>query len=37
MGSDTLGTLGLFRDDDAVCVAPFEAVTVCLADLWTPA
>jgi Uma2 family endonuclease len=26
--------LGLFRDDDPVSVAPFEAVTVRLADLW---
>jgi hypothetical protein len=29
--------LGLFRDDDAVSVAPFEAVTVPLVDLWMPA
>lgn len=27
--------LGTFRDDDAVSVAPFDAITIHLADLWT--
>lgn len=26
--------LGLFRDDDRVCVAPFDAIEIRLADLW---
>lgn len=26
--------LGLYRDDDAVCAAPFGAITLRLADLW---
>jgi len=26
--------LGLYRDDDTVCAAPFEAITLRLADLW---
>ena len=27
-------SLGLFRDDDLVSVAPFAAITLCLVDLW---
>ena len=27
--------LGMFRDDDRVCVAPFDAVSIHLAELWT--
>ena len=26
--------LGLFRDDDEVCVMPFDAITIHLVDLW---
>jgi Uma2 family endonuclease len=26
--------LGIFRDDDSVSVAPFDAITIRLADLW---
>lgn len=26
--------LGLYRDDDAVCVAPFDAIIIRLSDLW---
>jgi hypothetical protein len=26
--------LGVFRDDDAVSVAPFDAIVIRLADLW---
>jgi Uma2 family endonuclease len=31
---DRWGPLGLYRDDDRVAVAPFEAVTLHLAELW---
>jgi Uma2 family endonuclease len=27
--------LGVFRDDDSVSVAPFDAITIHLSDLWT--
>jgi Putative restriction endonuclease len=29
------GAIGAFKDNDAVCVAPFDAITIQLADLWT--
>ena len=32
--ADEWRSSGLFRDDDRVSVAPFDAVVICLSDLW---
>ncbi|PIE19512.1 MAG: hypothetical protein CSA65_02375 [Proteobacteria bacterium] len=34
LGEGSYATLGIHRDDDVVAVAPFEAVTLHLRDLW---